>query len=809
VHCATSAWSAFTACTKTCGGGTKSRSRSITTDPLHGGYVCPFLSETNTCNTDPCAVDCVVSAWTAFGTCSKSCGGGTQSRTKDITTAPSFGGAACSAQFESRACNTHGCPDNCAVSEWGGGRRLTSTKKAATGTSDSTGTRSFGLCSKTCGGGVQRRVRSITVVPKNGGDVCPALEETEGCNNGPCPVDCMQATWTDWSSCNRNCGGGLETRTRLTTTQPVYGGMSCGIGIEHRDCATHACPIHCSYEWLEWTACTATCGGGIQRRPINVLVSAAFSGDACPDEQQRTCQTLPCPVDSVVGTWDSWSSCSTTCGTGTQSRSRVIVIAAAYGGVAAPHLSETQPCNMGFCAVDCVMSLFTPWGACTKSCGGGQRTKTRSVLVPPAHQGAVCPGTSETEACNVSPCPVDCILSQWGSWTGCSQECGGGVSRRYRVTVVAADQGGVPCDEKEQAQNCNTHGCPVHCQFEWEPWSDCSKTCGTGVQSRRIVATQQPANGGEDCPVAQQQLCNTFVCLFTGAPTPAPTPAPTLPPTMPTPPPPPPPSAQPILTLEGMDTVTIEATPDMKLAYHDEGARCADHDGTDISLRVSVSGDVGFPNVGTCSEYALEYHCVDAKGTAGVPLTRAVRVVDRTCPTCTVHTGPTQIEASFPYTDPGATCTDTLDGACGAGKKCTTTISSDVDTSKVGTYTVTYRAKDSAGNWNDENCIGNAEYKRTVTVIDTLKPVIALHYGSTLVHKGKATDYAIHNGASNPVNSWFGGTETLMAEDAGASASGGSVSAWLLAGAASVVAGVALLALARRGQAAARPYLPL
>jgi len=63
---------------------------------------------------------------------------------------------------------------------------------------------SFGLCSKTCGGGVQRRVRSITVVPKNGGDVCPALEETVACNNGPCPVDCMQATWTDWSSCNRN-----------------------------------------------------------------------------------------------------------------------------------------------------------------------------------------------------------------------------------------------------------------------------------------------------------------------------------------------------------------------------------------------------------------------------------------------------------------------------------------------------------------------------------------------------------------------------------------------------------------------------
>merc|ERR1719310_32598 len=156
-----------------------------------------------------------------------------------------------------------------------------------------------------------------------------------------------------------------------------------------------------------------------------------------------------------------------------------------------------------------------------------------------------------------------------------------------------------------------------------------------------------------------------------------------------------------------------------------------------------------------------------------------------------MHPGPDQIEASFPYTDPGATCTDSLDGTCGAtGAACTTEVSSTVDTSKTGTYYVTYRAKDSSGNWNDEDCLGNAEYKRTVHVVDTLKPVIALHYGSKLVHVGNADDVAVHNSAANPAGSWFGGTETLMAD---ATAAGTTVG-WMLGAAASVVAGLALLA---------------
>ena len=45
IHCATTAFSAWTTCTKSCGTGSQLRSRSIATHARHGGYVCPYLAE--------------------------------------------------------------------------------------------------------------------------------------------------------------------------------------------------------------------------------------------------------------------------------------------------------------------------------------------------------------------------------------------------------------------------------------------------------------------------------------------------------------------------------------------------------------------------------------------------------------------------------------------------------------------------------------------------------------------------------------------------------------------------------------------
>ena len=63
LHCEVSAFSAWSGCTSTCGGGTSTRSRSVTTASAFGGMSCPTLSESIACATQPCLVVCAVSAW--------------------------------------------------------------------------------------------------------------------------------------------------------------------------------------------------------------------------------------------------------------------------------------------------------------------------------------------------------------------------------------------------------------------------------------------------------------------------------------------------------------------------------------------------------------------------------------------------------------------------------------------------------------------------------------------------------------------------------------------------------------------------
>jgi hypothetical protein len=68
-----------------------------------------YQSQTPTGNGGPAATDCKGS-WSAFTACSKTCGGGTQSHTYTVTAQPTNGGAACPSPLtQSQACNTKLC----------------------------------------------------------------------------------------------------------------------------------------------------------------------------------------------------------------------------------------------------------------------------------------------------------------------------------------------------------------------------------------------------------------------------------------------------------------------------------------------------------------------------------------------------------------------------------------------------------------------------------------------------------------------------------------------------------------------------
>jgi hypothetical protein len=99
-------WSAWTTCSVSCGSGTQTRSCTAPA-PSGGGAEC-IGAATQACNTNSCTAAPVNGGWSAFGTCSTTCGGGVASRTCS-SPSPSNGGANCVGDA-SQACNTAACP---------------------------------------------------------------------------------------------------------------------------------------------------------------------------------------------------------------------------------------------------------------------------------------------------------------------------------------------------------------------------------------------------------------------------------------------------------------------------------------------------------------------------------------------------------------------------------------------------------------------------------------------------------------------------------------------------------------------------
>ena len=57
-------------------------------------------------------------------------------------------------------------------------------------------------------------------------------------------VDGKWTEFVDWSECSATCGGGTQTRTRTCTNPaPAHGGSDCqGESSETQDCNTQDCP---------------------------------------------------------------------------------------------------------------------------------------------------------------------------------------------------------------------------------------------------------------------------------------------------------------------------------------------------------------------------------------------------------------------------------------------------------------------------------------------------------------------------------------------------------------------------------------
>ncbi len=161
----------------------------------------------------------------------------------------------------------------------------------------------------------------------NGLPVCQGPDKlTEACNENACPV---LTEWGEWSACSVSCGGGERFKRRecvyTTRTGETVPDNDCKASLEIQEaCNDNPCPEY--GEWSDWTQCTKSCGGGSRRKVRECQLPEARGGvEGCfgESEVEEICNPQVCPVWTE---WTDWTTCSATCGGGKQKRNRECVL---------------------------------------------------------------------------------------------------------------------------------------------------------------------------------------------------------------------------------------------------------------------------------------------------------------------------------------------------------------------------------------------------------------------------------------------------------------------------------------------------
>ncbi|XP_056901633.1 A disintegrin and metalloproteinase with thrombospondin motifs 16 [Takifugu flavidus] len=326
-----------------------------------------------------------------------------------------------------------------------------------------------------------------------------------------------------------------------------------------------------NYTWaIVRSQCSATCAAGLMNtktacyKDMRVQVNTSYCNPRSrPVTGLVPCNTQPCPASWSVG---EWGACSQSCGGG--EHTRLVQCIQRTSQTDADNLSDAQciqpaPARRQACNTHSCPPVWStgPWSQCSRKCGSGLRKRT--VLCTSTKPGvetrtlpdSLCAGLPKPgsqESCFIKRCQK-LRKVQWfvSTWQECSATCGRGYQTRF-IKCAEKDTAGkyreltdkkchhVPKPAVELQRPCVLKECPVrttpalhrwspyHHTFpqplphppppaEWRssPWSQCTVTCGGGVQSRTVQCLVQgkPSSGcAFHLKPLISQACNTNFC---------------------------------------------------------------------------------------------------------------------------------------------------------------------------------------------------------------------------------------------------------------------------------------------------------
>ncbi|KAJ1175047.1 hypothetical protein NDU88_000338 [Pleurodeles waltl] len=110
------------------------------------------------------------------------------------------------------------------------------------------------------------------------------------------------------------------------------------------------------------------------------------------------------------------------------------------------------------------------------------------------------------------------VTSQWvmGDWSQCSKSCGSGWQRRTVECLDMEEKTSTDCNEAlkpEDIKPCSDLPCPV---WQMGSWSPCSRTCGEGMQTQSALCTDYlgKAMDADKCNASKKPLHVTRVCVL-------------------------------------------------------------------------------------------------------------------------------------------------------------------------------------------------------------------------------------------------------------------------------------------------------